>query len=70
LAQQLALETVLGTARLLQGQGLHPAVLKDRVASPGGTTIAGLGVLEKQAVRSALREAVVAAAQRSQELGG
>ncbi len=70
LAQQLALETVLGTARLLQGQALHPAVLKDRVASPGGTTIAGLGVLEARAVRSALREAVVAAAQRSRELGG
>ncbi|MFQ3679870.1 MAG: pyrroline-5-carboxylate reductase [Pseudanabaenaceae cyanobacterium] len=69
LAQQLALETVLGTARLLQGQGLHPAVLKDRVASPGGTTIAGLGVLEARAMRSALREAVVAAAKRSQELG-
>ncbi|MGQ9865793.1 MAG: pyrroline-5-carboxylate reductase [Pseudanabaenaceae cyanobacterium] len=69
IAQQLALATVLGTAQLLQAQELHPAVLKDRVASPGGTTIAGLGVLEARAVRAALREAVVAAAQRSQELG-
>lgn len=69
IASELALETVLGTAKLLAAQELHPALLKDRVTSPGGTTIAGLAELEKAAFRSALIEAVKAAAARSQALG-
>jgi len=68
-ASQLALQTVLGTAKLIQESGLHPAQLKDRVTSPGGTTIAGVAQLEKAGFRSALIEAVQAATQRSQELG-
>jgi pyrroline-5-carboxylate reductase len=68
-ASKLALQTVLGTAKLIQESGLHPAELKDRVTSPGGTTIAGLTQLEKGGFRSALIEAVRAATQRSQELG-
>lgn len=68
-AQQLALQTVLGTATLLQETKLHPAELKDRVTSPGGTTIAGIAELEKAAFRSALIQAVKAATNRSQELG-
>jgi pyrroline-5-carboxylate reductase len=68
-ASQLALQTVLGTAKLLQETKMHPAELKDRVTSPGGTTIAGVGELEKAAFRSALIQAVQAAANRSQELG-
>jgi pyrroline-5-carboxylate reductase len=68
-ALQLALQTVRGTAQLLQESGLHPAELKDRVTSPGGTTIAGIAHLEKAGVRSALIEAVRTACQRSQELG-
>ena len=68
-ALQLALQTVRGTAQLLQESGLHPAELKDRVTSPGGTTIAGIAQLERAGVRSALIEAVCVAAQRSQELG-
>jgi pyrroline-5-carboxylate reductase len=49
--------------------GEHPAVLKDRVASPGGTTIAGLQALEERAVRGAFMAAVEAATLRSRELG-
>lgn len=69
IASQLALQTVLGTAKLLQETKMHPAELKDRVTSPGGTTIAGISELEKAAFRSALIQAVKAAANRSQELG-
>ena len=69
IASKLALQTVLGTAELLQQTGMHPAELKDRVTSPGGTTIAGVGTLEQAAFRSALIEAVKAACQRSKELG-
>ncbi|MGD1912782.1 MAG: pyrroline-5-carboxylate reductase [Rivularia sp. (in: cyanobacteria)] len=69
IANALALQTVLGTAQLLQESKMHPAVLKDRVTSPGGTTIAGITQLERAGFRSALIEAVKAAAKRSQELG-
>jgi pyrroline-5-carboxylate reductase len=69
IADRLALQTVLGTATLLNESQLHPAQLKDRVTSPGGTTIAGITKLEQAGFRSALIEAVVAAATRSQELG-
>jgi pyrroline-5-carboxylate reductase len=70
IADKLALQTVLGTAQLLDRSHLHPAQLKDRVTSPGGTTIAGVTKLEQAGFRSALIEAVIAAAKRSQELGG
>jgi pyrroline-5-carboxylate reductase len=69
IANQLALQTVLGTAQLLHDTKLHPAELKDRVTSPGGTTIAGVAKLEQAAFRSALIEAVKAATTRSLELG-
>lgn len=68
-AQQLALQTVLGTAELIKTKQLHPAQLKDQVTSPGGTTIAGVAQLEKKRFRSAVIEAVKAAYLRSQELG-
>jgi pyrroline-5-carboxylate reductase len=69
IATQLAIQTVLGSAELLQTTGIHPAELKDRVTSPGGTTIAGISHLEKVGFRSALIEAVRAAYERSRELG-
>ena len=69
LAQHLAHRTLAGTATLLHEQDLHPGQLKDMVSSPGGTTIAGLRRLEAGGVRSALLEAVLAAAERSRELG-
>lgn len=69
IAQKLAIQTFLGTAQLLQESELHPAQLKDRVTSPGGTTIAGVAELESNGFRSAIIEAVQAAYYRSQELG-
>ncbi len=69
IAMKLALQTVRGTAQLLQEEGIHPGELKDRVTSPGGTTIAGIAALEKAGFRSAVIEAVKAAWMRSKELG-
>ena len=68
-AQLLAAHTVAGAAGMVLEQGEHPAVLKDRVASPGGTTIAGLNQLEQGKLRATMMSAVEAATQRSQELG-
>jgi len=68
-AQQLAVQTMLGTARLLAETGTHPEALIDGVASPGGTTIAALERLEARGVRAAFAEAVAAAVRRSKELG-
>jgi pyrroline-5-carboxylate reductase len=68
-ATKLALQTVRGTAQLLQESGIHPAELKDRVTSPGGTTIAGVAQLERAGFRAAVIDAVRAAYLRSQELG-
>lgn len=69
IAMQLAIQTVLGTATLLQEKDMHPGQLKDQVTSPGGTTIAGIAQLEKNGLRSALIEAVQAATARSKALG-
>jgi pyrroline-5-carboxylate reductase len=69
LALTLATQTVLGTARLCHEEQLHPALLKDLVTSPGGTTIAGLHALESRGFRGAVMDAVTAAAERSKELG-
>ena len=68
-AAALAAQTVAGAARMVISHQAHPAALKDRVASPGGTTIAGLRALEKGKVRATLMSAVEAATKRSHELG-
>ncbi len=69
-AQQLAVQTVLGAAKLVKETGQHPGALKDSVASPGGTTIAGLAELERGGFRGLVAGAVRAAAARSRELSG
>lgn len=67
-AHRLAVQTVLGAAKLVQETGQHPGALKDAVASPGGTTIAGLAELERGGFRGLVASAVRAAAARSREL--
>ena len=68
-AEQLAIHTVLGAAKMLAETQEHPAVLKNRVTTPGGTTAAGLHALERGSLRATLTEAVLAATQRAKELG-
>jgi len=69
LATKLAAQTVLGAAKMVLETGLHPGLLKDLVASPGGTTIDGLHELEKAAVRGSIISAVRVAAEKSKKLG-
>ena len=68
-AMTLATQTVLGAATLLAETGLHPGALKDMVASPGGTTIAGIAALEEGGIRTTFIRAVERATLRSRELG-
>jgi pyrroline-5-carboxylate reductase len=68
-AQQLAAQTVYGSAKLLLDTGDHPAKLREMVTSPGGSTIAGLSALEARGVRGAFIEAVERATARATELG-
>ncbi len=69
LATQLAAHTVAGAAQMVLETDAHPALLKEQVTSPGGTTIAGLRQLELHGLRAALMAAVEAATWRSRELG-
>jgi len=68
IAVALAAQTLRGAAGMVLQTGEHPGALKDRVASPGGTTIAGLYELEARGVRGALSAAVCAATERAREL--
>jgi len=70
LAHALAVQTVFGAAKLCLEAELHPGVMKDMVASPAGTTIEGLHVLESGGFRGLVMSAVAAAAARAKELGG
>ncbi|MDQ6781969.1 MAG: pyrroline-5-carboxylate reductase [Actinomycetota bacterium] len=68
-AYALTVQTVLGAARMLAESGQSPEVLRAGVTSPGGTTAAGLRALETASLRSAVLDAVSAAAERAGELG-
>lgn len=69
-ALRYAAQMLLGSAKLALDSGDHPGVLKDGVCSPGGSTIQGVRTLEKGGLRSAVMEAVIAAFQKNQSLGG
>jgi pyrroline-5-carboxylate reductase len=70
LATKLAVQTVAGAAGMAAETMMHPALLREMVTSPGGTTIAGLSELERGGVRVAVMDAVRAATLRARELGG
>jgi pyrroline-5-carboxylate reductase len=67
---RLAAQTVLGGAHMVLQTGAHPGELKDKVTSPGGTTIAALHALENKNFRAAVYDAVEAATKRSREMSG
>ena len=69
-SNELTIQTVLGSALLVRETGTSPGELKNRVTSPGGTTIAGLHALEKGSLRATLMNAVEKATLRSKELAG
>lgn len=70
IATNLAAQTVAGAAHMVLETGKHPGELKDMVTSPGGTTITGLHQLELSGVRAAFINAILAATEKSRELGG
>ena len=68
-AQEYAAQTLLGSARMVLESGSHPGVLKDAVCSPGGSTIQGVRVLEEHGLRGAVMDAVLAAYDKTKEMG-
>lgn len=68
ISTDLVVQTMLGTAKLLRDEKMHPVELRERVTSPGGTTIAAIRELEQAGVRAAFLNAIQAAMTRSREL--
>lgn len=69
-ARELVVQTVYGAATMVKETGEHPGLLRERVSSPGGTTVAALRELDERAVRAAFQSAMEAACWRSRELAG
>ena len=67
LSEELVIEMILGTIKLIRDTKLTTSELRNMVTSPGGTTIAALRVLERKSFRSALIESIMAASSRSRE---
>ena len=70
ISTDLVVQTMLGSAKLLRDEKMHPVELREMVTSPGGTTIRAIRVLEQAGVRAAFLNAIQAAMERSQELAG
>jgi len=68
ISTQLVVQTMLGTAKLLRDEGMHPVELRENVTSPGGTTIRAIRELERAGVRAAFLNAIQAGMERSREL--
>jgi pyrroline-5-carboxylate reductase len=68
ISTELVVQTMLGTAKLLRDEKMHPVELREAVTSPGGTTIAAIHELESAGVRAAFLNAIQAAMERSREL--
>ena len=69
LALEYACQTLIGTSKMLLETGMHPGQMKDSICSPGGSTIAGVAALEGGAFRATAMDAVLAAFDRTKELG-
>lgn len=69
MAREVVIQTVIGSTRLLQESGRHPAELKDMVSSPGGGTVEALMTFEREGFRAAILQAVSTAYHKYQELG-
>jgi pyrroline-5-carboxylate reductase len=70
ISSQLVIQTMLGTAKLLRDEHMHPVALREAVTSPAGTTTRALRELEQAGVRAAFLNAIRAAHERSRELAG
>jgi pyrroline-5-carboxylate reductase len=70
MAEEMVIQTVLGSARYAQATGKQPAALRNQVTSPGGTTTEGLLALEQAGIRAAFTEAVEAAYEKAKAMGG
>jgi pyrroline-5-carboxylate reductase len=68
-AADLAIQTVIGSAEMVRKTGTHPAELREMVASPGGTTMAAIEILEERGLRHTIMAAVRAASERARQLG-
>ena len=67
-AKSISLQVVKGTLKMLEEENLHPTVMRDMITSPGGTTIAGIAILEDRAFRGNVIEAIEKACKRAKEL--